>query len=152
MAFRPALVVPLVAVLAAASCTTTGGGGPAPPPTGVTTAGATTAGVSPAGATVVLRVVTQLGEQCPHIPATPDPRCDPQPRAHTGFQVRTPSGDLVVQGRSGPDGRAEVAVAPGEYVVRGDPVPGWRIAPERRVTVTGSDPVAVPLTWTNGIQ
>ncbi|NJP30991.1 hypothetical protein [Micromonospora thermarum] len=145
MALRPALVVPLVAALLAAGCTATDGGGAPRPPSDVPTAATRTGGV-------ILRIVTQLGEQCPHIPATPDPSCDPKPRPDTGFQVRSAAGHLVREGRSGPDGRAEVAVPPGEYVVRGDPVPGWLIAPERRVTVSGSDPVTVPLTWTNGIQ
>jgi hypothetical protein len=99
-----------------------------------------------------LRITTQLGEQCPHIPVTPDPNCDPKPRPDTGFEVTTATGDLVTRGRTGAGGQATVNVQPGTYIVRGENVEGWRIAPRRQVTVSGTGIVPVPLTYTNGIQ
>lgn len=59
---------------------------------------------------------------------------------------------MVTRGRSGADGRAVVPVPAGDYVVRGEPVAGYRITPERRVRVSESESVEVPLTYTNGIQ
>jgi hypothetical protein len=105
----------------------------------------------PAGR-AALRITTQLGDQCPHIPVTPDPSCDPKPRPDTDFEVTTTSGDLVTRGHTGAGGQAIVNVEPGTYVVRGGTVPGWRIAPRRQVTVSGTETVPVPLTYTNGIQ
>ncbi|NUT31599.1 MAG: hypothetical protein HOV79_00850 [Hamadaea sp.] len=99
-----------------------------------------------------LRIVTQIGEQCPHIPVTPDPRCDPKPLPDTAFKITTPGGDPVTNGRTGGDGRASVFVDPGQYVVRGEPVAGYEFTPERKVTAAGGDGVAVPLTYTTGIQ
>jgi hypothetical protein len=138
-------VVAVAAALLLSACGGTGGagggsagsaGGPARPPAGQ-------------GG---LHITTQLGEQCPHIPVTPDPRCDPKPRPDTGFVVRTADGAVVTRGRTGSDGQTTVFVRPGSYVVRGDDIPDWRIAPERRVTVSGTETVPVPLTYTNGIQ
>lgn len=99
-----------------------------------------------------LRIIIQLGDQCPHIPTVPDPSCVPKPRSGTGYAVGTENGGVVTRGRSGADGRAVVPVPAGDYVVRGEPVAGYRITPERRVRVSESESVEVPLTYTNGIQ
>ena len=146
MTTRPALGILLGALLLATGCGVVDGGEPT---TGRPTA-ATGGTVGPVATTgragdgrALLRIVTQLGEQCPHEPITPDPRCDPKPRPDTGFEVRSAAGEVVTRGRSGADGRA---------TVRGETVAGWRIAPQRRVTVDGTGTVEVPLTWTNGIQ
>ncbi|MEV1145550.1 hypothetical protein [Micromonospora sp. NPDC049799] len=155
MTTRPALGILLGALLLSTGCGVVDGGEPT---TGRPTAatGGTVGPVAPTGRAgdgrALLRIVTQLGEQCPHEPVTPDPRCDPKPRPDTGFEVRSAAGDVVTRGRSGADGRATVAVGPGTYDVRGETVAGWRIAPQRRVTVDGNGTVEVPLTWTNGIQ
>jgi hypothetical protein len=107
---------------------------------------------TPAGGKGALDVVTQLGDQCPQVPKTPDPSCDPKPRPGTSFEVRTADGAVAVTGRSAADGHAIVHLAPGNYVVRGEPVAGYQFTPERRVEVTADATVRVPLTYTNGIQ
>ena len=43
-------------------------------------------------------------------------------------------------------------VGAGTYVVRGEPVAGYQFTRERRVTVDAGANVAVPLTYTTGIQ
>ena len=108
--------------------------------------------VRPPAGKAALEITTQIGEQCPHLPLTPDPRCDPQPRADTGFAVRSVAGEVVADGRSDGEGRAVVFVGAGTYVVRGEPVAGYQFTPERRVTVDAGANVAVPLTYTTGIQ
>ncbi|WP_146603860.1 hypothetical protein [Micromonospora deserti] len=149
MAFRPGVLAAVAAVLLAAACDAPD----APSPTATATAAGSVTTTAQAGAgRGAVRVITQLGEQCPHLPVTPDPRCDPKPRPGTGFEIRSTTGDVVARGRTGPDGGATVAVDPGTYVVRGEPVADYRFTPQRRVTVSGADPVAVPLTYTNGIQ
>jgi len=105
----------------------------------------------PAGWSQLL-IMTQIGEQCPHIPRTPDPRCDPQPRPQTSFEVRAGDGGLVTTGRSDSAGRAIVQVRPGTYVIRGEPVAEYQFTPERRVEVSADASVTVPLTYTTGIQ
>jgi hypothetical protein len=107
---------------------------------------------APSGTGGVLDVVTQLGDQCPQIPKTPDPRCDPKPRPDTSFEVRAAGGAVAITARSGADGHAIVHLAPGEYVVRGEPVKGYQFTPERHVEVAASATIRVPLTYTNGIQ
>lgn len=138
-----------VAVALATACS---GPGRTPGQGEPTSASGTTPAAQPPPGQAALAITTQIGEQCPHIPVTPDPRCDPKPRPNTAFEVHAAGGGLVHNGRSGADGRATVFVRPGTYVVRGEPVAGYQFTPERRVTVSGSATVAVPLTYTNGIQ
>jgi hypothetical protein len=107
---------------------------------------------TPSGPKGALDIVTQLGDQCPQVPKTPDPRCDPKPRPGTSFEVRTADGAVAVTGRSAADGHAMVVLAPGAYVVRGEPVTGYQFTPERRIELTADATVRVPLTYTNGIQ
>ncbi|MGS2616298.1 hypothetical protein ACVCAH_17495 [Micromonospora sp. LZ34] len=159
MAIRPGVIAAVAAVVLAAGCD-------APDdatPDGTTTPGASATTTAPGGGATItaapgragqgeVRITTQLGEQCPHIPATPDPRCDPEPRSGTGFEIRSTTRDFVARGRSGPDGRATVPVAADTYLVRGEPIEGYRFTPERRVTVGSDATVDVPLTYTNGIQ
>lgn len=158
MAIRPGVIAAVAAVLLAAGCDAPGGA----TPTGTATFGAGATSTAPGGSATTaavpgragqeVRITTQLGEQCPHIPAAPDPRCDPKPRPGTGFEIRSVSRDFVARGRSGPDGRVTVPVAADTYLVRGEPVEGYRFTPERRVTVGRDATVDVPLTYTNGIQ
>ena len=119
---------------------------------GTTSASARASAVGPPAGEAALLVTTQIGEQCPHLPLTRDPRCDPKPRPDTAFEVRLATGEVVHEGRSGADGRATVVVRPGAYVVRGEPVAGYQFTPERRVTASAGATVAVPLTYTTGIQ
>ncbi|MCM0675532.1 hypothetical protein NCC78_12640 [Micromonospora phytophila] len=150
MAIRRGVIAVAAAVLLTAACDAADTDGPA---TTGPAAGSTASGPAQSrSGQGTLRITTQLGEQCPHLPVTPDPRCDPKPRPDTGFEIRSTGDDLVAEGRTGADGRASLAVEPGTYVVRGEPVTGYQFTPERRVTVSGSDAVAVPLTYTNGIQ
>jgi hypothetical protein len=140
VAIRLALVAATLLLLTACGAGGDATGGPADP-----------AGPPPAGQ-AGLQITTQLGEQCPHIPVTPDPDCDPKPRPDTGFEVRRADGGVLTRGRTGADGKATVAVPPGAYVVRGEQIPDRLITPQRRVTVSGTELVPVPLTYTNGIQ
>jgi len=143
MPIKLGVTAALVLVLLNAACASGAPGGPSTSPGGP--------GGGHAGQ-ATLQIITQLGEQCPHIPVTPDPRCDPKPRPDTGFEVTTASGDVVTKGRTGSDARATVYVDPGTYVVRGEQISDWRITPQRPVTVSGTETLPVPLTYANGIQ
>jgi hypothetical protein len=134
------VLVMMVALLLAACGDGEPAGGPA------------TGSAAAPGGEAALRVITQIGEQCPHLPLTPDPRCDPRPRPDTAFRVHSAAGELVREDRSGADGRATIAVRAGIYVVRGEPVAGYQFTPERRVTVSAGATALVPLTYTTGIQ
>ncbi|MEU8299009.1 hypothetical protein AB0C04_17200 [Micromonospora sp. NPDC048909] len=163
MANRPG-VIAVAAVLLAAGCsapaaprpdTTSGGGAtsgavPGGGPTSTAPGGGPTTGEPGRTAQGVLRITTQLGEQCGHIVVTPDPRCDPKPRPGTGFEIRATTRDFVARGHSGPDGQVTVPVDPGTYLVSGQPVPGYQLTPELRVTVGADATVAVPLTYAHG--
>jgi hypothetical protein len=152
MVIRPCVLVGFAVVLLLTACGDEGPG--AGQPGGAGTGAGTQGGAvpPPPAGEAVLQITTQIGEQCPHLPITPDPRCDPKPRPDTAFAVRSEKGDLVREGRSGADGRATVLIDPGIYVVRGEPVAGYQFTPERRVTVSAGTTVAVPLTYTIGIQ
>lgn len=143
MSIKWGVAAVVAGLLLAAACSAPGPGGPTP-------ASGDPGGGRPGQGE--LRIVTQIGEQCPHIPVTPDPRCDPKPLPDTAFEVTTTDGDPVSRGRTGGDGHAAVFVDPGDYVVRGEPVAGYQFTPERKVTVKEGDGVAVPLTYTTGIQ
>lgn len=147
MTIRLGVYVGVVAALLSA-CGVSG----SPGPTGTSTT-AVSASAVPRTGQVTLSITTQLGDQCPQVPVTPDPRCDPKPRPNTAYEVRTASGDLVTKGRTDAGGHASVPVDRGSYVVRGEPVAGYQFTPERRISVgDGAAVVAVPLTYTNGIQ
>jgi hypothetical protein len=147
---RSATASVVAVLLLAAGC---GGAGSTPSPGGTETAAPAPGGqVRPPAGKAALEITTQIGEQCPHRPLTSDPRCDPRPRPDTGFVVRSEAGEVVAEGRSDGDGRAAVFVTAGTYVVRGEPVAGYQFTPERRVTVGVGANVAVPLTYTTGIQ
>ncbi|WBB69377.1 hypothetical protein [Micromonospora sp. WMMD812] len=162
---RSVMAVVAAGLLLAAGCDAPADNGPRP--TG--TPGARTPATIPGGSTParvaggdppatvpagrsLLRIITQLGEQCPPAPVSPNPRCDPKPRPGTGFEIRATGRDFVARGSSGPDGRLTVPVDPGTYLVRGEPVPGYRFTPERQVTVDRNAAADVPLTYTNGIH
>src|SRR5215218_3723212 len=101
MPIKLAVTATLALLLLNAACAAGAPGGPSSAPRG------------PAGGQTgqaTLQIITELGEQCPHIPVTPDPRCDPKPRPDTGFEVVTASGDVVTKGRTGADARATVSV------------------------------------------
>lgn len=120
-----------------------------------TTSGATSGTVGSSTSGVLhgqLEIVTQLGEQCPQIPHSPNPRCDPLPRPGTGVEVRAVSGAVAATGTSAADGHLTITLVPGSYVVRGEPVAGYQFTPERHVEVFGGETSRVPLTYTNGIQ
>jgi hypothetical protein len=142
------MVVGIAVGLLLAGCSDEGAGSGQPTVSGTASASA----MRPPAGEATLLITTQIGEQCPHLPLTPDPRCDPKPRPDTAFEVRLPTGEIVGEGRSGADGRATVSVRPGAYVVRGEPVAGYQFTPERRVTASAGATVAVPLTYTTGIQ
>ena len=157
MLVRSGVIAGIAFVLLATGCGSTGHlPGPdatGTPPTDGATGSATHSGaVPPPAGRAALVITTQLGDQCPQIPVTPDARCDPKPRPYTAFKVSTAGGDLVADGRSDADGHGRVVVDPGTYVVRGEPVAGYQFTPQRQVVVSGSATVAVPLTYTNGIQ
>jgi hypothetical protein len=148
----PRIVAGVAVGLLLAGCGDEGRGSGQPTAVGATSASARAGAVGPPAGEAALLITTQVGEQCPHLPLTPDPRCDPRRRPDTAFEVRLATGDMVHEGRSGADGRATVVVRPGAYVVRGERVAGYQFTPERRVTANADATVAVPLTYTTGIQ
>ncbi len=122
---------------------------PVPDPSSWPTSSST---VRPPAGRSVLDIVTQVGEQCPHRPPTYDPRCAPVPRPDTGYAVLDADGKVIARGRSGADGHAQQVVSPGRYVVRGEPVTGYQLTPEREVSVELGAAALVPLTYATGIQ
>lgn len=123
-------------------------------PAGRPTEPVATTGVSitAPGDGATLDIVTQIGDQCPHRPPSPDPRCDPVPRAATWYQVRDAAGTVIAAGRTGVNGHARVEVPAGQYLVRGEPVKGFELTPQRQVSVGTGVTAAVPLTYVIGIQ
>jgi hypothetical protein len=130
------------------------GGSTAAAGSSATTGGAagtgSTGGTGGPAGTLVIRV--RVGEQCPHEPATPDPRCSPVPLPATEVTVLDADGDVVAEGESAGSGTLRLAVPPGSYTVRGANLPDYLLTPSQPATVTAGAAVEVLLTYGNGIQ
>ena len=149
MRLRGLLVMLVLA--AAAACSGADGTTPAATTASPPAAGATET-PGDGGATGVLLVRVQEGEQCPQEPVTPDPRCSPVPLPATGVTVLAADGSPVARAESAAGGTLRFRLPAGTYTVRGDMLSEYALSPEQPGRVDAGSTVEVVLTYGNGTQ
>lgn len=95
-------------------------------------------------------VTVRVGDRCPHVPASPDPSCDPLPLAGAPIQVR--SGGAVEEVVTDPGGVVQVPVAAGPVEVAGRAFGRYEQTQTSTALVEPGATTTVVLTYVTGIQ
>ena len=93
------------------------------------------------------------GPACPVVSQPPDEACADRPVPGAVLAVRTADGAEVMRITADEDGRFEVAITPGTYVLVPQPVDGLLgTAPEQQIVVDGTNSGDLVVTYDTGIR
>ena len=95
-------------------------------------------------------VTVRAGDRCPHVPASPDPSCDPVPLAGAPIVVRT--GGTAQERATDADGIVRLPLDPGPIEVAGRAFERYEQTLTSTALIDRGATTTVVLTYGTGIQ
>jgi hypothetical protein len=120
-----------------------------PIPEGITGSGGGDGGVLPGGPGIVGQALA--GPTCPVVKAG-DPSCNDRPVANASVLIRDATGTVVAEMTTDADGRFQVTLPPGRYVVEPQPVEGYMGTGDKIDVTVGAGFQVVRISYDTGIR